>query len=103
MYGHERSLVQRFRGRPFVILGVNSDEDRHMLRKVMARQGLPWRAWWDGGQPGGPVATRYQVRAWPTIFVIDADGIIRYSGNQLAGQEQIIEKLVRQAERRRAG
>jgi hypothetical protein len=28
MYPHERSLVNRLAGKPFVLLGINSDDDR---------------------------------------------------------------------------
>ena len=34
MYGHERSLVQRYQGRPFVLLGVNTDDDAETLKQV---------------------------------------------------------------------
>ena len=33
---HERQLVERFKGRPFVVVGVNSDEDREKALRVVA-------------------------------------------------------------------
>ena len=37
MYPHERSLVKRLAGRPFALLGVNSDQDRKVLQTVIPR------------------------------------------------------------------
>ena len=38
MYPHERSLVEKFKDRPFVILGVNSDDDREQLKQVLVKE-----------------------------------------------------------------
>ena len=76
MYGHERSLVQRTQGRPFVLLGVNADESPGRLRQVLLERNLPWRAWWDG--PGGPIARQWGVGAFPTVLLLDHRGVIRY-------------------------
>jgi hypothetical protein len=77
MYPHERSLVEKLKDRPFALLGVNSDpKDR--LRKAMEREHITWRSWWDGGSPGGPIARRWNVSGWPTVYVLDKHGIIRH-------------------------
>jgi hypothetical protein len=55
---HERSLVERLAGKNFVMLGVNSDEDRGKARMVAQREKMVWRSWWDGSPPG-PIATRW--------------------------------------------
>ena len=34
MYPHERSLVEKLKDKPFVILGVNSDKDREKPKKL---------------------------------------------------------------------
>jgi hypothetical protein len=78
MYPHERSLVKKHADKPFVILGVNSDRDRTALKKNIINEELPWRSFWDGGTVHGPIATAWKVNAWPTIFVVDAKGVIRY-------------------------
>jgi thiol-disulfide isomerase/thioredoxin len=73
----ERSLIERLAGRRFVLLGVNSDKDRGHAKEVVQKERLTWRSWWDGIPPG-PIATRWGVRGWPTLYVIDAEGVIRY-------------------------
>ena len=85
MYPHERSLVQRLADKPFAILGINSDADKQALQKVFAKEKITWRSWWDGGSTEGPIASRWNVSGWPTIYVVDAKGIIRY--RDLRGKE----------------
>src|SRR5262245_47152775 len=77
MYEHERSLVKKLADKPFVLLGVNSDADRKELKKVLAKEKITWRSFWDGGSTSGPIATRWAVEAWPTLYVIDHKGVIR--------------------------
>ena len=78
MYPHERSLVKRLEKQPFALLGVNSDTDREATRRAIEENEINWRSWWDGGGVGGPIATRWKVTRWPTVYVIDARGVIRY-------------------------
>ena len=77
MYPYARSLVKSLKDKPFALIGVNSDpKDR--VQAAIKRENITWRSFWDGGRTGGPIATRYQVRGWPTIYMIDHEGIIRY-------------------------
>ena len=54
MYPHERSLVSKLKDKPFVLLGINSDQNRDELKKVLEKEQITWRSWWDGGKIGGP-------------------------------------------------
>ncbi len=76
MYPFERELVSRHKDRPFAMLGVNTDPERETVRKSIQSGEITWRNWWDGGQDG-PITTRWNIRSFPTVFVIDAKGIIR--------------------------
>ncbi len=96
MYPHERSLVEDYANKPFTILGVNSDPTLAFLREVMAEKDLSWPSFFDGGGTGGPIATKWGVRGWPTVFVIDAEGVIRYRGRSEI--DAWIERLVAEAE-----
>jgi hypothetical protein len=77
MYPHERSLVKRMADKPFVLLGINSDADKDELRKTLEKEKITWRFWCDG-DPDGPIARKWNVTAFPTIYVLDAGGVIRY-------------------------
>ena len=61
MYPHERSLVQNFTNRPFVLLGVNSDDSKEQLRKIIKEQNITWRSWF-GGTGGGAIAGAWSIR-----------------------------------------
>ncbi len=77
MYPHERSLVKRMEGKAFALVGVNSDPKEH-LKQALQRENITWRSFWDGGSTFGPIATRWNVHGWPTIYVLDQKGVIRY-------------------------
>ena len=40
MYPHERSLVQKMQGKPFVLLGVNSDKSRDTAKNATVTEKL---------------------------------------------------------------
>ncbi len=80
MYPHERSLVKRLADKPFAIIGVNSDTDREALKQTLKDEQITWRSFWNGGSTSGPISTAWNVQSWPTIYVIDANGIIRHKG-----------------------
>src|SRR4051794_38922202 len=79
MYLHERSLVQRLEGKPFALLGVNSDKSRDTAKNATVSEKLTWRSFWNGsGGTSGPISSAWQVRGWPTLYVIDDRGVIRH-------------------------
>jgi len=97
MYPHERSLVAKLKDEPFVILGVNSDQDREKLKQVLVDENITWRSWFDGGSTNGPIATAWNVSGWPTIYLIDAKGVIRYRDLRGDPLEEAIDALVKEA------
>lgn len=69
-------MVDSYKDKPFALIGVNSDGDRSALQKIIKEQKLNFRNAVDGST-NGPIATAWNVRGWPTVYVIDANGIIR--------------------------
>src|SRR5262245_37945582 len=98
MYPHERSLVKRLEGKPFALLGVNSDKDREQLKEVLKKENITWRSFWNGGSPAGPIARAWRVHIWPTIFVIDARGVIRYRGVRGQALDEAVDTLLKELE-----
>ena len=73
MYPHERSLVERMKDKPFALIGINSDPKEKLLEAIK-REKMTWRSFWDGGSTGGPIATKWNVRGWPTYLeAVDAE------------------------------
>ena len=99
MYPHERSLVKRLADKPFALLGVNSDDDKDKLKKVLEEEKITWRSWWDGGSTEGPIATKYNVRGWPTIYVLDAKGVIRYKDVRGEAMDKAVDALLKEMEK----
>ena len=83
MYEHERSLVEKLKDLPFALIGVNSDPDLEELRKVVKDKNLTWRSFWNGPKgTAGEIAKQWDVRGWPTVYLIDASGKIRFINPQ---------------------
>ena len=101
MFPHERSLVQRMEGRPFAIIGVNSDADKSAIKKQNEKHKITWRSFWcgpDGSE--GPIPTKWNVSAWPTLYFIDHKGVIRHKNLRNEHEmDRAIEKLVAEAEK----
>ena len=96
MYGHERSLVKRLAGSPFALIGINSDRDREALKEVLKKENITWRSFWNGGSTGGPISTEWKVRGWPTIYVLDAKGVIRYKGVRGPAMDVAVDTLLKE-------
>jgi hypothetical protein len=77
MLPHEKELVERLKDQPFALIGINSDGDAETVRKILAENEITWRNAIDGSTEG-PLASEWNVSGWPTIYVIDAKGVIRY-------------------------
>jgi hypothetical protein len=79
MYPHERSLVARLKDKPFALIGVNSDTDKEKLKQRLTTEKITWRSFWNGADgTQGPISRAWNVRNWPTVYVLDAQGVIRY-------------------------
>ena len=94
MYPHERSLVSRLADQPFALIGINSDSDREALKETMQKEEITWRSWWDGGSTGGPIASKWNVSAWPTIYVLDAEGVIRFKNVRGEAMDRAVDELL---------
>jgi hypothetical protein len=93
MYPYERSLVKRLADKPFVLLGINSDPDREKLKDVVKKEEITWRSWFDRDIEG-PIATRWNVHGWPTLYVLDHDGVIRVRDAHGGILDETIDKLL---------
>lgn len=93
MLPHERSLVKRLQSQPFALLGINSDGDAETVKKILKDQEITWRQAIDG-TTSGPLATKWNIKGWPTIFVVDAQGVIRYKNVREEEMDKAIDTLL---------
>jgi hypothetical protein len=93
MLPHERSLVKRLKDRPFALLGVNADDNREGTKKRLAKEQITWRNFWDGGV----ITKQYRVQYFPTIYVLDPGGVIRYRDVRGEDMDRAVEELLAEA------
>ena len=97
MIPHEKSLVKRLEGKPFALIGINSDGDADVVKKVLAENQITWRQAIDMSTEG-KWATAWNVRGWPTIYVLDQKGVIRYRDVRDEEMEEAVLKLLAEAD-----
>ncbi len=91
MIPHEREMVGKLSDKHFVLLSVNVDEKKETLTDFLENEKMPWQHWWEG--PKGAIAKMFKVRAYPTIYLIDAKGIVRNRWIGSPGNE-VLDKTV---------
>ncbi len=90
MLPSQRKLVERLKDKPFTLLAINSDRmSRSALKKKLKKNKITWPNLCEGGEMS--VSKRWNIHGWPSLFVLDHEGIIR--ARDLHGAPQI-EKLV---------
>jgi thiol-disulfide isomerase/thioredoxin len=118
MVPHERALVERYAGKPFVLVGANGDilpepnfnvtgpdgkaiDNTERVKAVIEKQKITWRSFRNAHFN---VGTEWNVRAWPTVYLIDHRGIIRGKWKGDPGEKELddaVGKLVKLAEAER--
>jgi thiol-disulfide isomerase/thioredoxin len=83
MIPHEREMVARLKDKPFALVSVSVDEKLETLKSFLAKEKMPWTHWWNGADGG--IIDAWDIRHYPTIFVLDAAGVIRYK--EIRGEE----------------
>ena len=98
MYPHERSLVKKLKNQPFTLIGVNSDKNKAKLRPRLQAEQITWRSFWNGPKgTQGPISTAWKVSGWPTVYVIDHEGIIRHKSHGGPGMDETIQECLARA------
>jgi thiol-disulfide isomerase/thioredoxin len=101
MIPHEREMVKRLEGKPFVLLSVSCDEEKDTLTAFLAKTPMPWAHWWVGTDSAFGKALN--IRFYPTIFVLDANGVIRHKNLRGEKLEAAVTALLKEAESGRSG
>ncbi len=94
MYPHERSLVEELEGKPFALIGVNSDKLAR-AKKAIAEKKLNWRSFQN--QPEGAetkISSAWSIKGWPTIVILDETMKIHYRGHNGHEATEVARKLL---------
>jgi thiol-disulfide isomerase/thioredoxin len=101
MLPEQRALVGKMKDQPFVLVSINVDEEKEALKQFLVKEKMPWTHWWNGDQGG--VIEDWNIEVYPTIYVLDAQGVIRYK--DLAGKKleeavtQLLEELAKKSKK----
>ena len=95
--------MTNLKDRPFALLGVHvGGSTVKQLKEIMEKEKITWRSFVDVGYAGaGPIATKWNLSATPSFYVIDDSGVIRYKWAGPPGDktmEAALEKLIKSAE-----
>jgi thiol-disulfide isomerase/thioredoxin len=96
MIPHTRELVSKMKDKPFVFVSVSGDENKEDLVNFVKNNPMPWTHWWSG--TGGMVRD-WEVKAFPTIYILDHKGVIREKivGANSPAIDRAVEKLLDEA------
>ena len=97
MIPDERALTEKYKDKPLVFISLSADDEKKDVEDFLKEEKMPWTHWWDGGKESAIIKT-WNVRFFPTIYVIDAAGVIRYKNVREKDLEKAVAKLVAEAE-----
>jgi len=76
MHKIARELLEKFKDKPLAWFGINADDaPSEELRKVLAAEDISWANVLD---PSQTVCDAWNVDGYPTVYIVDHEGIIRY-------------------------
>ncbi len=98
MIPHSKKLVEKMKDKPFVLVSASADQEKDTVKDFLKKTPMPWTHWWVGPSEG--LVEDWKVQAFPTVYLIDAKGVIREKivGVNNAKIDEVAEKLVKEAE-----
>jgi hypothetical protein len=97
---HELELIELFKDRPFVVVGVNGDESNDKALAAQAKHRISWRSFAaDENGRRSAIPAMWNVEAWPTTYVIDHEGVIRHRNLRGFDLDQPLAHLVAEAQK----
>jgi len=91
----EMPTIQRYyeeSGQAFYVLAVNADEPAFEVQQFVEDIGITFEVVLD---PGARVQELYQLRGYPTTFILDADGVIRVQHIGILARSQLVDYLAK--------
>lgn len=94
--------IEKYAGLPFAHIGIHSDGiPESVIRESIEELGVTWPTVLDLPEDGsrmGPVASLWQVNGWPTVYVIDHQGVIRSNWAREQAMRELVPALIEQAQ-----
>jgi thiol-disulfide isomerase/thioredoxin len=96
MIPHEREMTARLKNKPFALISISADEEKKTLTDFVAKEPMPWNHWWNGSD--GKLIESLNIQHYPTIFVLDAKGVIRHKEIRGEELEKAVNELLKELE-----
>jgi thiol-disulfide isomerase/thioredoxin len=110
MVPHERALAKRLAGRPFAVVGINGDvhtlfdakgkeiDNWPRVQQIIIREQITWPSFLNYARGRKEsISQWWNVRDWPTVFLIDHQGVIRHRFRGMPQESELdaaIDRLV---------
>ncbi len=88
-----KRTYQKYKNQKFQIIGISLDNGKALLEDYIEKEGIMWPQYYDNSRQ---ISDMYQVRAIPSTFLIDADGIIRKTNLRGNALENAVAQLVQE-------
>jgi thiol-disulfide isomerase/thioredoxin len=98
MIPHEREMVARLKDKPFILVSISADEQKSTLTDFLKETKMPWTHWWNGTEGG--IVEDWEVKYFPTIYVLDARGVIRYKDVRGKEMDEAVDKLLAETDKK---
>lgn len=85
-------IEEEHRGGAFRVIGVVGDGTREKTAPLLEKAGIRFTNAFDGDTEG-PLDRAWNVYAWPMVYVLDRDGVIRFRHVQKKGLEEAVNSL----------
>jgi hypothetical protein len=95
--------VTNLRDKPFALVGVHiGGSSVKQLKETVEKERITWRSFVDPGNAGaGPIATKWNLSATPTFYLIDHQGVIRHKWTGAPGvkvMDAALDKWIKSAQ-----
>jgi thiol-disulfide isomerase/thioredoxin len=98
MIPHEREMVEKLKDKPFSLISISADDTKEIVQEFLKNEKMPWTHWFEGQRDGG-IINDWNVRFYPTIYILDHKGVIRFKNLRGKNLEEAVEKLLAEQEK----
>ena len=88
-----KETYEKYKDQKFEIIGISLDRSQPPLDAYVEKEGLTWHHYWDENRK---IRNLYEVKAIPTAFLIDGEGIIRKASLGKFDVESAVAALVKE-------